>query len=131
MSTYKKILFPLLLIIATNTRAQQITGLWYSADSSRIYQVKATDSNKYEAVIYASERKTDTIGFAVIRNLQYNTRKKRYEGAMYAVSDGLPCFTKIKFSNNATMLLLKLSRFFIMDITLEWRRVTARSSVKL
>jgi hypothetical protein len=130
MATYKKLLLPLLLIIATNTRAQQITGLWYSADSSRIYQVKATDSNKYEAVIYASERKTDTIGFTVIKNLQYNSRKKRYEGAMYAVSDGRPCFTKITFLNNANMLLLKLSRFFIMDIAIEWSRVTTQSSAR-
>jgi hypothetical protein len=124
MSSTKKIILPLLLLFAITAKAQQITGLWYSADSSRIYQIKTSGNDQFEAVIYASTRKDDIIGYSAMKNLQYNKHKKRYEGIMYAVTDGQSCFTKIKFNKDSSnQLTLKLSRMFILDAKLSWRRV--------
>lgn len=111
-----------LLVTVLQSKAQQITGLWFSADSSRIYKINQTGSNLYEAVIKTSARKTDSIGFTVIKNLHYSTAKKRYEGIMYAVTDNRPCFVKIKMTDNR--LHLKLNRMFLFNAVLIWSRAT-------
>lgn len=109
-----------LLVTVLHSKAQQITGLWFSADSTRVYAIQQTANNFYEAVIKTSYRKTDSIGFTVIKNLQYNASKKRYEGIMFAVSDNQPCFVKVTFINNR--LQLKLCRMFLFDAVLQWNR---------
>ena len=125
----KKTIALLLFFITVKIQAQQLTGLWYSADSSRIYEIKSNGFNNFEAIIKASTRKNDLIGYTAIKNLQYNLRKKRYEGYMYSVSDNKPCFVKIKFNNKKdNRLLLKLNRLFIMDVSLNWTRAVITNS---
>src|SRR5882724_3003221 len=89
-----------LVTTASTIQAQKLTGLWCSADSSRVYEIKAADGNQFIATIKSSERKTDSAGYIVIRNLLYNNRKKRYEGVIYSVTDGQPAFVKIKFDKH-------------------------------
>ena len=104
-------------------QAQKLTGLWYSADSSRVYEIKATNDNQFVAFIKSSERKTDSVGYVVLKNLLYNSRKKRYEGVIYAVTDGQPAFVKIKFDkHNSNRIILKLNRMFVMDVAIDWVR---------
>lgn len=117
----KKIIVTLGVVIASKVNAQQITGNWFSADSSRIYTITEKAANQYEAVIKTSFRKTDSIGFAVIRNLHYCAAKKRYEGFMYSVSDNLPCFVKITTAGN--QLNLKLNRMFFFNVIQQWKWV--------
>lgn len=123
----KKInLFVISLLLANTTSAQKLEGLWYSSDSSRVYEVKKTDGSKYTAVIRSSARKTDTAGYVVIKNLEYNARRKRYEGVIFAVKDGDKTFVKIKFSQADTnKIVLKLSRMFVLDVTINWLRASA------
>lgn len=118
----RKTVFYLAMLACTQTKAQQITGLWFSGDSSRVYEIKAAAGNTFEAVVKSSSRKTDSAGFIVIKAIHYNSRKKRYEGIMYAVSDSQPCFVKIITGNN--QLVLKLSRMFLFDAVLKWNRAT-------
>lgn len=107
--------------MANTISAQKLEGLWYSSDSSRIYEMRKTAGNKYYAVIKSSTRKTDTVGYNVIRELEYNKRRKRYEGVIYAVKDGDKAFVKIKFSKTGTnKIVLKLSRMFLFDVSLNW-----------
>lgn len=108
------------LMLAGKMQAQEIAGSWFSADSSRVYAIQQTGNNLYEAVIKNSSRKTDSIGFAVMKNLHYNAAKKRYEGIMYAVSDSQACFVKITTTNN--QLQLKLRRMFLFDVVLLWNK---------
>ena len=118
----KKILifFTCLFFIKT-LQAQKLKGLWYSNDSTRIYEIKQTAENNYIAVIKSSTRKKDSVGYVVIKDLAYNARKNRYEGVMYAVSDGKPAFVKIKFSKtDAKNINLKLSRMFVFDASINW-----------
>ena len=113
------------LLLLQNLFAQKIAGLWYSSDSTRVYEIKQTAANKYMAVIQSSTRKTDQAGYVVIKELIYNTRKKRFEGIIYAVADGSPAFVKIKFSKkNINKINLKLSRAFIFDVTIDWIKVS-------
>lgn len=126
----KKILVALLFLWVTKTQAQQITGLWCTSDSTRVYAIQTTGNNNYQAVIIASTRSTDTIGYVAIKNMQYNSRKKRYEGIIYAVADNSPCFVKLYLNKkNTDRLILKLSRMFIMDVSLQWKRVAVTKKV--
>jgi hypothetical protein len=105
--------------------AQQLAGLWYSADSSRVYEIKELPGNTFAAVIRSSSRKTDLPGYTVIQNLVYNTRKKRYEGNIYAVNDSKPAFVKITFDkNDHRKIILKINRMLVMDVAINWTRVT-------
>lgn len=116
-------LLTFLLGCSVITKAQKISGLWYSADSSRIYEIKEAAHDNYTAIIKSSERKTDSIGYVVLQNLTYNSRKKRYEGSIYAVTDGQPAFVKIKFNkHNGNKIILKINRMFVMDVTINWTR---------
>ena len=87
-------------------------------------------TNNYQAVIIASTRSTDTIGYVAIKNMQYNSRKKRYEGIIYAVADNNPCFVKLYLNKkNTDKLILKLSRMFIVNVSLQWKRVAVTKKV--
>lgn len=110
----------LAVLFFEGVKAQQITGAWLSADSSRVYMIRQTGNNAYEAVIKSSTRKTDTAGFAVIKSLYYNAAKKRYEGIMYAVNDNRPCLVKITAAGSR--LQLKLQRMFLFNAVLQWNR---------
>jgi len=122
----KKLLILAGLLFSLKTSfAQKIAGLWYSSDSSRVYEIKQTAVNKYVAVIRSSTRKTDSAGYVVIKELLYNNRKKRYEGIIYAVADGAPAFVKIKFSKkDINKIRLKLSRAFVFDVLIDWIKVS-------
>ncbi|GAB2818428.1 hypothetical protein [Ferruginibacter profundus] len=112
------------IVCITTIKAQKLTGLWYSSDSSRVYEIKEADDNQFIAAIKSSERKTDSIGYIVLKNLCYNSRKKRYEGVIYAVNDGKPAFVRIKFDkHNSNKIVLKLNRMFVMDVAINWVRV--------
>jgi len=112
------------LLFINYLQAQNITGRWYSNDSTRIYEIKQVSENKFTAVLYRSTRKNDSIGYVVINNLQYNSHKERYEGVIYAVSGGQPTFVKIKFyKNRSDIIVLKLDRMFFMDVSLNWVKV--------
>jgi hypothetical protein len=116
------------LLLFFRTEGQQLTGCWYSDDSSRVYEIKETGSNNFTATIKYSERKTDSTGFIVIKNLGYNHHKKRYEGFIYAAADNKPAFVKIRFDKgNPSKIILKLSRMLIMDVTLYWTKATGSS----
>ncbi len=121
LSMMKQLTFILAVCILQHiAKAQQVTGLWYNTDSSRIYEIKQSCNEQYEAVIKNSSRKTDSAGFCVIKYLHYNNRKKRFEGIMYAAADKQPCFVKITAANNR--LILKLSRMYVFDAVLTWSR---------
>lgn len=109
------------IIACSQIKAQQITGLWFSGDSSRVYEIKEAAGNTFEAVIKSSSRKADSTGFIVIKAIQFNRRKNRYEGIMYAISDNRPCLVKLNTVNNR--LVLKLKRMFLFDATLNWNQV--------
>lgn len=123
----KKVSFLLLaLALVTATRAQKLTGLWYSADSTRVYQIKQTADNKFIAVIQSSARKADSVGYVVINNMQYNTCKKRYEGIIYATADNKTTLVKITFDkNNINKIILTLNRMFLLNVAINWVRATA------
>lgn len=120
----KKILLLFLSILfIRGIQAQKLTGLWYSSDSSRVYEIKQVDANTLTATIRSSARKIDSVGYTVIKNLTYNNHKKRYEGVIYAVADGQPAFVKIRFDkHNTNKLILKLNRMFIFNVDIDWVR---------
>lgn len=121
----KNIIFCFLLVsVGQKIPAQQLIGRWYSSDSSRIYDVKASGTNQWKAVIYSSTRKDDKIGYEIIPTLVYNKNRKRFEGYIYSEKTDLPAFAKITFSkSDGSEIKLKLGRLFIFDAILKWSRV--------
>jgi hypothetical protein len=120
----KTILGLILFLLCLNAaHAQKITGLWYSSDSTRVYEIRENSEGSLEAVIKSSIRDKDSPGYVVIKNLEYNSRRKRYEGVIYAVSDDMSTRVKIKFEKmNEKKILLKLSRMFFLDVNIIWLR---------
>lgn len=98
-----------------------IKGLWYSTDSSRVYQIHNTCKG-LEATLYSSKRITDKIGVVVLTNVTFRAKKKRYEGIMYAISDNSPARARLKISDDGKVLLLKLPRLVIFPVYLKWIR---------
>lgn len=123
ISIMKKIVLIIACFLSVNRlSAQKIDGLWYSSDSTRVYEIKKSSENKYTAVIKSSTRQSDSAGYIVIKDLEYNSRRRRYEGIIYSVKDGNATFVKIKFLDT-NKLSLKLSRMFVFDVLLKWIRV--------
>ena len=119
------------LISSMAIQAQKLTGLWYSGDSTRVYEIKQTADNKFMAVIKSTERKADSVGYIVIKDLQYNARKKSYKGIIYAVSDNQSTVVKIKFDkHDEGKIILKLSRMFIMNVSIYWVKAAAEKALK-
>jgi hypothetical protein len=99
--------------------AQDITGLWYSRDSSRLYKVCRTDSS-YQANLYLSKRTKDTPGVLVLRDVKYYQKKQEYEGIIHAVDDGMATSVKIRVTGNGKILRMKLHRMFFMPVYIQW-----------
>ena len=103
--------------------AQELTGVWSSSDSTRSYEITQTGNNEYTAVIRSSTREKDSVGFVVLKDLAYNERKKRFEGLIFAVSDGQANYVKIKFDpSDPDKLNLTLSRMFLFPVSIAWVR---------
>lgn len=114
----------LVIICISRTHAQTLTGIWYSADSTRRYEIKETETGRFAAVIKSSDRAADSIGYEVMKNISFNVKRKRYEGVIYAVSDGQPAFVKIRFAKkNANTLIITIDRLLLMDVSLNWMRM--------
>lgn len=116
-------LFLLALLLQGTIEAQtDITGEWYSADSSRIYKVYAHGEG-YEAVLQSSKRPRDRENALVLKYVTYRQRKNRYKGMILAVSDSMPVMARIVFADNQRRVLkLRLRRFFIGHTTIWWYR---------
>ncbi len=118
----KKLLLAFMFFVSVSAAfSQQINGCWYSADKTRVYEIKQTSDKSYTAIIKSSSRTADSIGYEVIKDLVFNGKKQCYQGVIYAVSDGQPTSVKITFDkNNLNRILLKLNRLFFMDVVLNW-----------
>lgn len=116
-------LYTILLLFATiNVKAQQapITGYWYSKDGSRQYQITESKSG-WEAVLVHSERENDKEGKLILSRLQ--RRKNRYRGMIFSATDNMNTTVTIRVSRkNKEVLVLKLKRMLLLDVTIKWYR---------
>jgi hypothetical protein len=117
------IVFTLLLLLASPSFSQQLSGRWCSSDSSRIYVVKNTDDG-LEAVLISSAHKEDATGWLIM----YAKKKKRgvYAGMITSPDRELTTSVKVRMTKN-NELLLKLRRMFIFTIRIKWYRAGDKS----
>jgi hypothetical protein len=109
-------------VVFAQTIEDNISGLWYSSDSSRIYKVYQT-SYGYDANVYSTKRPGDEKGMTVLKEVKFYPGKDDYEGLIYS-SDGLQSTgTKIKVEENKKLLLLKLPRLLFFPVYIKWYRV--------
>ncbi|MEO6289836.1 MAG: hypothetical protein ABIO76_07950 [Ginsengibacter sp.] len=124
----KTIVLPVIFLIscyALNAQSSidNITGLWYSSDSSRIYEVEATANKNFEATLYTSKREGDKPGFVILKDVKYFPAKNQYEGVIFSTIDSTATTAKIRLEGDGTILKLKLHRMIFMPVNIEWRRV--------
>ena len=110
-----------------HSNAQQLAGLWYSSDSTRVYEITNTGNDHWKVTIHSSTRKGDKIGYEVARQIVYNKQKKRFEGYLYSTADEQPVFVKINFDKTNTQVInLLLQRMFFLNVKFNWARVQQR-----
>lgn len=101
--------------------AQDLSGEWYSADSSRVYNVFHT-GDQYQATLIASSHAGDRLNGFILKEVIYNEKKKCYEGIILSPIDGLATTAKIRFSEkDPDVLRLRLHRMLV-NVNIEWRR---------
>jgi hypothetical protein len=122
-SLMKRLLLCVVILTSHRPAAAQerIDGLWYSADSTRIYRVFAGDTG-YEAILHESRRKNDAPGVLILSNITCTKPGIVYKGLIHAADDGMAVHVKIKYAEGGKKLILKLRRMFIFPLHLEWRR---------
>ena len=89
-------------------------------DGSRQYQITEHKTG-WEAVLVHTERENDQEGKLILSRLQ--KKKNRYRGTIYSVTDNL--FTTVTIRTcrkNKEVLVLKLKRMLLLDVTIKWYR---------
>lgn len=109
-------------IFSAHAQEPAITGNWYSKDGSRQYFIRKTEQS-WEAILVRSNRETDTSGKLILSLLQ--KKKNRYRGTIYSVSDGQYTTVTIRPGRGKEdVLVLKLKRMLLLDVTIKWYRDT-------
>ncbi|MGN6531244.1 MAG: hypothetical protein ACTHK0_05785 [Ginsengibacter sp.] len=67
------------LAVFAQNRQDSVSGLWYSFNSSHIYQVYHA-VNGYQADVYSSKKSGDEKGRIVLNDVIYYPEKQDYEG---------------------------------------------------
>jgi uncharacterized protein (DUF2147 family) len=118
----KSILIVALFFSLINVNAQDapLTGNWYSKDGSRQYQINETKDG-LEAILVRSSRDQDKEGKLILSRIQ--RKGHRYRGIIYSPTDDLYTTVTISSSRkNKEVLVLKLKRMLLMDVTIRWYR---------
>ena len=98
-----------------------ISGLWYSSDSSRVYNVYQT-SYGYNANVYSTKRPGDEKGKIVLQGVKYYPEKDNYKGLIFSSDGTQSTGAKIKVDENKKLLLLKLPRLLFFPVYIKWYR---------
>lgn len=107
-------------IVRTHAQEPAITGHWYSKDGSRQYLIRKNEQ-RWEAILVRSDREADTTGKLILSRLE--KKKNRYRGTIYSVSDNQYTTVTIRPGRgNEDVLILKLKRMLLLDVTIKWYR---------
>ena len=122
MSAYR-LVFLMLCTWPAAVAGQELSGRWYSADSSRIYYVFRKDST-YHAVLEKSTRSGDQVGTVVLSGVKQRVAQY-HRGIIHTVEGDMSTLADIRFEGNDT-LRLRLRRF-LLPVKIRWYRVTANA----
>jgi hypothetical protein len=101
-----------------------IVGRWLSVDEKRVYYIYHLNDSLYEAKLIYTKRAGEDTGTIVLKKVSYNTKRKRYEGLMYSVTDKyLVRLAKMKPSTDGNTLQFTLPRMLFMNVHLQWKRL--------
>ena len=100
---------------------ENLAGLWYSEDSSRIYNLHKTDSG-FVAVIFSSNRKHDYEDALILNNISFNQEKNIYSAVIYSVFNSPPLCATMQLSDDNKILLIRIPRMYIFPVHIKWVR---------
>lgn len=107
-------------LVKAHAQDSPLTGNWYSKDGSRQYQIRETNEG-LEAILVRSAREQDQEGKLILSRVQ--KKGHRYRGIIYSSTDEL--YTTVTISSNRKnkdVLVLKLKRMLLLDVTIRWYR---------
>ncbi|MBN8687912.1 MAG: hypothetical protein J0M10_12880 [Chitinophagales bacterium] len=109
-----------MLLIMLSVRSQSITGRWYSKDGSRQFQI-SEQNDRWEALLVHSDRPGEEAGKLIVSLL--SRKKNKYRGIIYSADGEMKTTVTIRVSpDNKRVLLLRLKRMLLMDVTIRWYR---------
>lgn len=106
-------------LVKVNAQDALLTGNWYSRDGSRQYQIKETKDG-LEAILVRSSREQDKEGKLILSRVQ--KKGHRYRGIIYSSTDDMYTTVTITSRKNKDVLVLKLKRMLLLDVTIRWYR---------
>lgn len=113
-------LFFLFTMILARAQEPFLTGNWFSKDGSRQYLIRQKETG-WEAVLIHSDRENDTTGKLILSRVQ--KRRNFFRGYIYSVTDDAYTTVTIRVSRrNKEVLILKLKRMLLLDVTIKWYR---------
>jgi hypothetical protein len=119
----KKAILAILLSLCcafTNAQDTVISGYWYSKDGTRQYLIRET-ANGWEAFLVHTKRAGENEGRLILGKLRKKGNK--YRGIIYSASDDLSTTVTISAPRkNKQVLILKLKRMLLLDVTIKWYR---------
>ncbi len=112
--------FMFLCFAIVHGQQTDITGNWYSKDGTRQYLIRENDKG-CEAVLVRSARENEAAGKLILSRLQ--KKKNRYRGIIYSVTEDIYTTVTIRASRKKKdVLVLKLKRMLLLDVTIKWYR---------
>jgi len=117
------------LIFSFNVTGQDIAGKWFSADSTRIYEITKTQEG-FKGTLFSSTRKKDTAGAIVLSGIFFNEKKNIYTGTIHSITDQTSTAVILKFKKkDSSVLYLRLWRLFFANFTLKWYRIVDENNI--
>jgi hypothetical protein len=107
------------LLSSSGAYAQKLEGIWFSEDESRTYKIES-ENGIYKAWLIASDRKNEKPGTLILKDLKYRNNKKRFEGIILAVSDGME--VPVTLTYDAANINLRLKRLLVDHVNIKWHK---------
>lgn len=121
----KKIAMLSLLVLHYALQAQQdIKGLWYSEDSTRVYEVLLSSTQSYDARLVTTKRPGDKAGMKILEQVRKRAKGSKYVGVILATDQsGTRALAKIRLKRNGDILQIKIRRLILLPVKIRWYRL--------
>ena len=101
--------------------SNDISGLWYSSDSSRIYKIYATNGG-YAATLFSSRHAGEQAGKSVLQDIVFVPKKNDFDGYIFATDGNVDTRARLTLLENG-VLKIKLPRLVFFPVYMKWYRM--------
>lgn len=104
---------------------QDISGLWYSEDTTRVYEFRSLSPDQFEARIKSTSRPGEKAGVTILKQVRKSRSGDSYKGIIFSPdSSGIQAKAKLRLKTNGRILQLRISRLILLPVKIRWYRST-------